>query len=106
METVGAAVVSALISAVIGAVVASIVAAMKSKGHEVNDRAQAMQDGIKLLLMDKTRYLTQRAVDEGEITIQQKTFIHSMVDTAHALGANGEMTACADEIDKLDIKHG
>ena len=96
--------ITACTSGIIGAIVAAIVSAVRTKGHEAMDNGKAMQDGMKLLLMDKTKYLTACAVQDGEIAIHQRSFIHQMVDTAHALGANGEMTACAQEVDKLPTR--
>lgn len=96
---------TAAISSTVSAIIATLVAILKTKGNQAMDNSKAMQDGMKLLLMDKTKFLTDCAVDEGSITIEQKALITSMVDTAHALGANGTMTACQKAIDALPLKH-
>lgn len=99
------AAITSLTSGIVGALVATWVSAIKDKkrGHDARD--EAMYEGMKLIVMDKAKYLTQAAVDDGEITISQRSFIKSLVDVAHALGANGEMTACAEEVNKLPTKH-
>lgn len=61
---------------------------------------------LRLIIMDKVEYLTQCAVDAGCVTMKQRNFILSMVDVAHALGANGEMTACAEIVKEMPIKKG
>lgn len=99
------AAVTSLVSGLVGAIVATLIGMAKDKRRSESASDQAMKDGMKLLLMDKVTYLTDAAIADGEITIKQRTFIKSMVDAAHALGANGEMTACADEVDKLPTKH-
>lgn len=104
MQTALTTGVGALVGALVGAVIASVRsvgARAIDKSEQEREFADAEREAIKLLLMDKTRFLTAAAVKEGHITIRQRTFIHQMVDTAHILGANGEMTACAQEVDKL-----
>lgn len=98
--------ITALTSGTVGAVVASAIAFMKDKKKGHDDKDLAIYDGMKLLVMDKAQFLTQAAVDAGEITIYQRAFIKSLVDVAHVLGANGEMTACAEAVDALPLKHG
>lgn len=97
-------IVSSAISASVGAFVASLLTRVKKVGKRVIDTDKATTQAIKLLLMDKVEYLTNRAVCEGEITRKQRTFILEMVDTAHMLGANGQMTACAKDVEKLPTK--
>lgn len=104
-QIVATTAVTALTSGVVGAIVATLVSMAKDKRRGINDGEKAMREGMKLLLMDKVKYLTQQAVNEGEITIEQRAFIVSMADAAHALGANGEMTACANIVAELQTKH-
>lgn len=99
------AAITSLVSGLVGAVVATAIGWAKDKRRRESSSDKAMRDGMKLLLMDKVRFLTDAAIADGDITIQQRTFIKAMVDTAHDLGANGEMTACAEEVDKLPTRH-
>ena len=92
---------NSLCSGLVGAVVAAIVTATRTAAHDNVQTAKAMQDGMKLLLCDKARYLTDCAIQDGEITVRQRAVICEMVDVAHALGANGEMTACANAVKAL-----
>lgn len=94
------ALVSTLIAAVVGATISSV-QAHASKQTKID---KATQEAVKLMLMDKTIYLTHKAVKDGEITIKQRALILKMVDTAHDLGANGEMTECANEVKSLPTK--
>lgn len=94
---------TACVSALVAALVGSLVAAAKTRNKVAVDSAKAVQDGIKLLLCDKARYLTDCAVEAGEITIRQRATIHEMVSVAHMLGANGEMTECDKTIAALPV---
>ena len=94
------ALVSTLIAAVVGATISSV-QAHASKQTKID---KATQEAVKLMLMDKTIYLTHKAVKDGKITIKRRALILKMVDTAHDLGANGEMTECANEVKSLPTK--
>ena len=96
---------TAIISSVGSVLVNDAVAYLKSRNSEETLNTQATQQAVKLMLMDKTRYLTKEAVKKGGISIAQRALILQMVDTAHTLGANGEMTACANEVNSLPTIH-
>lgn len=96
---------TAIISSIGSVLVNDAVAYLKSRNNEETLNTQATQQAVKLMLMDKTRYLTKKAAQEGGISIAQRALILQMVDTAHALGANGEMTACANEVNSLPTIH-
>ena len=98
------AIVCAIIAAISASVVAPFVTFIISKSKTMSERDQALHNGMCLLLQDKARFLTNQAIKDGEITLAQRTFIHAMVDAAHALGANGEMTQCAEAVDQLTLK--
>lgn len=105
MQIVVTTSVTSLVSAIVGALVATVVGAVKDKKRGHNEMAEATQEGVKLLVMDKAKYLTHVAVNEGEITLEQRAFIKSLTAVAHKMGANGEMTACEDIVDNLPTKH-
>lgn len=92
---------TAIISSIGSVLVNDAVAYLKNRNSEESLSEQATRQAVKLMLMDKTRYLTKCAVRDKGITISQRALILQMVDTAHALGANGEMTACANEVNSL-----
>ena len=104
-EVIITMIVSSAISASVGAIVAGVLSHVKRLGKQAVDTDKAMQTAMKLILMDKVEHLTMLALDEGEIAIKQRTLILEMVDTAHTLGANGQMTACANEVKALPTKH-
>lgn len=96
---------TALVSAIVGAAVASVIGFVKESKRGHDDMAEAQQEAIKLLVMDKAKHLTHEAVKEGEITLEQRAFIKSLTAVAHKMGANGEMTACEDIVDNLPTRH-
>lgn len=97
--------IPSLISAVVGILVSQIFSSLCHKYEGSAQYTRATQEAVKLMLMDKTKYLTHKAVKAGEITLAQRALILQMVDTAHALGANGEMTQCANEVNSLPTVH-
>lgn len=97
--------IPSLISAVVGIVVSQVFSVLHHKHEGSTQYTRATQEAVKLMLMDKTKYLTHKAIQKGEISMSQKALILQMVDTAHALGANGEMTQCANEVNSLPTIH-
>lgn len=96
--------ITALVSGIVGALTATVVGAVKAKKLGHDEMALAQQEALKLLVMDKAKYLTHEAVKDGEITIEQRAFIRSLTAVAHTMGANGEMTACENVVDNLPTK--
>jgi len=74
-----------------------------AKQNQNADINKGMRDGVKVMLQMTVRQHTQNALAQGFITIDEKKFIQEGIDVAHALGANGEMTLCGEEIDKLPV---
>lgn len=99
------AAITSLVSGLVGAVVATLIGMAKDKRRTDNASDQAMREGMKLLLVDKVTYLTQAAVDDGQITLQQRSFIHELARSARALGANGETEECDKAVDALPLMH-
>lgn len=99
------AAVTSLVSGLVGAIVATLISMAKDKRRNDSASDQAMREGMKLLLVDKVTYLTQSAVDVGEITLQQRSFIHELAKSARALGANGETEECDKAVDALPLTH-
>lgn len=101
MEPLLISAAASLVSAIIGAVVATVISAAKDAKRGHDEMTMAQHEAIKLLVMDKAKYLTHEAVKAGEITLEQRAFIKSLTAVAHTMGANGEMTACDRIIDEL-----
>lgn len=97
--------VSSACSAGVGIIVSQIFSCFYHKYEGSAKYTRATQEAVKLMLMDKTKHLTHKAVKCGEITLAQRALILQMVDTAHELGANGEMTQCANEVNSLPTVH-
>lgn len=98
-------IVTSLITSIVGIIVSHAFSVLHHKTDTSALYNRATQEAVKLMLMDKTRYLTHKAVKEGGITLSQRALILQMVDTAHDLGANGEMTQCANEVKSLPTIH-
>lgn len=96
--------VSTLVGAVVGAVVAYVLKSLGDSKRGYDEKTEAQQEAIKLLVMDKAKQLTHEAVKDGEITLEQRAFIKSLTAVAHKLGANGEMTACDEIVDSIPTK--
>lgn len=98
-------IITSFLSSVVGILVAQVFSYFSHKYEGSAQYTRDTQEAVKLMLMDKTKYLTHKAVKKGKITLSQRALILQMVDTAHALGANGEMTQCANEVNSLPTVH-
>lgn len=105
MQIAVTAAITALVSGIVGAVVATLVSMAKDKKRGDDVRDEALREGMRLLLVDKVTYLTQAAVNDGGITLQQRSFIHDLAKSARALGANGETEECDKAVDALPLIH-
>lgn len=85
------------------ALVTSLLQYFIAKQNQNADINKGVRDGVKAMLQMTIRQHTQTALKQGFITLDEKKFIHEGIEAAHALGANGEMTLCGEEIDKLPV---
>ena len=97
--------ITAAITALVSGLVAAVVSSVVAKGGQLHEREEAQQEIIKCLAVDKVTYLTQKSVNEGEITIKQRSFIHDLARAARVLGANGETEECDRIVDEIPTKH-
>lgn len=99
------AAVTSLVSGLVGAIVATLISMAKDKRRKDTSSDQAMREGMKLLLMDKAKGIVKDAVNDGEITIENRAMVHSLTRVARDLGANGESHELDRLADEIATKH-
>lgn len=59
---------------------------------------------LKVLMIDRVRYLGNRYIHEGSISLTDKETLQDMHRAYKALGGNGHLNTVMKEIDDLPIK--
>lgn len=76
-----------------------------AKASETEVRLKAINNGLKLLMLDKIKYLGLRFISEGGITYEDRSLLHKMHDNYHnELGGNGDLDQIMEDVDKLPLK--
>lgn len=87
-------------------VTAIILAALQRKWSK-DDKADEKQDsiisGLKVLTVDRVRYLGKNYIERGWITLWEKENIKDMYAAYKALGGNGHLDTVMKEVERLDI---
>ena len=96
-----------LLSGSVGAgIMAIIVAALQrrwKKKDDKDDAIKALVNAQKVMMVDRVRYLGAKAVERGEITLDEKENLHDMYASYKSLGGNGHLETVMKEVDKLPI---
>ena len=107
-------VILALIAAASSSGVTGIILAILNRKWAKSDRrrdGQAKDDkkldavvtGLKVLTVDRVRYLGQRYIERGEITLADKENLQEMYQAYKGLGGNGHLEVIMREVEKLPV---
>lgn len=70
--------------------------------REMEATLKAVQEGVKLLLLDRILYLGEYYIEKGEITFDQRHRFHQMHDCYHdGLHGNGDADVVVELVDEL-----
>lgn len=77
----------------------------RKREGEVNDekKLDAVVTGLKVLTVDRVRYLGQRYIEQGEITLADKENLQGMYQAYKGLGGNGHLEVIMREVEKLPV---
>lgn len=104
-----------LLSAVTGSGVATIVLAVMRRKWEKEDqkkdrrtaldhRIDAIVDALKVLMIDRVRYLGEKYIADQQISLANKENLKDMHKAYKALGGNGHLDTVMNEVDELPIR--
>ena len=74
--------------------------------NEENEKLDAVIAGLKVLTVDRVRYLGQRYIDAKGITLEDKENLKDMYNAYKKLGGNGHLDVVMSEVDRLQIVEG
>lgn len=99
-------ILSAILCAVTGSGVTAIVLALLQRKWAKDDKQDAVIAGLKVLTVDRVRYLGKCYIAEGEITLEDKENLEEMHRAYKALGGNGHLDTVMRGVEKLPIRDG
>lgn len=98
-------IITMLLGAVTGSGVTAIILAVLQRKWSKDDKRDAIVAGLKVLTVDRVRYLGKCYIAEGEITLEDRENLDEMYKAYKALGGNGHLDIVMDGVKKLPIKN-
>lgn len=95
-----------IISAVTSSGVTAIILALLQRKWTKDDRQDAIVEALKVLMIDRVRYLGNRYIQEGSVKLSDKETLQDMHRAYKALGGNGHLNTVMAEVDELPIRKG
>lgn len=92
-----------LLSALTGSGVMAVVLAVLNRKWAKQDKTDAIVDGLKVLMVDRVRYVGNCYIKAKSITMGDKETLKEMHEAYKALGGNGHLDAVMSEIEKLPV---
>lgn len=84
----------------------AIVLAILQRRWSCQDRQDAIVDGLKVLTVDRVRYLGRTYIKAQSITLEDKENLEDMYRAYKALGGNGHLETVMDEVERLPVTEG
>lgn len=95
-----------VVSAVAGSGVTAIILALLQRKWAKDDKSDAIVDALKVLMVDRVRYLGQSYIAAGSIRLSDKEALEEMRRTYKALGGNGHLNTIMAEVEDLPLRKG
>lgn len=86
-----------------GGLSAVILALMQRHWHKA-DKGDAIVEVLKVLTVDRVRYLARRYIKDGDISLEDKETLQEMHRAYKSLGGNGHLNTAMAEVERLPIR--
>lgn len=84
----------------------AIVLAVLQRRWTKQDKQDALVDGLKVLTVDRVRYLGRSYIKAQSISLEDKENLEDMYRAYKALGGNGHLETVMDEVERLPVTEG
>lgn len=74
-----------------------------ANASQESQKLDAVINGLKVLTVDRVRYLGERYIEAHEITLGDKENLRDMYDAYKKLGGNGHLETVMAEVDRLPV---
>ena len=92
-----------VLSAVTGSGVTAIVLAVLQRRWAKQDRTDDIVNGLKVLMVDRVRYVGNCHIKAQQITMSDKEALKEMHNAYRRLGGNGHLDPVMTEVEKLPV---
>lgn len=92
-----------VLSALTGSGVMAVVLAVLQRRWAKQDKTDAIVNGLKVLMIDRVRYVGNTHIKAQGITMSDKETLKEMHLAYKALGGNGHLDTVMAEVDRLPI---
>lgn len=82
----------------------AIVLALLQRRWSCQDRQDAIVDGLKVLTVDRVRYLGRGYINAHAISLEDKENLQDMYRAYKALGGNGHLETVMAEVERLPLE--
>ena len=82
----------------------AIVLALLQRRWSCQDRQDAIVDGLKVLTVDRVRYLGRGYINAHAISLEDKENLQDMYRAYKALGGNGHLETVMAEVERLPVR--
>ena len=82
----------------------AIVLAVLQRRWACKDRQDAIVDGLKVLTVDRVRYLGRNYINAHAISLEDKENLQDMYRAYKALGGNGHLETVMAEVERLPVQ--
>ncbi len=84
----------------------AIILAILNRRWSKQDKQDAVVAGLKVLTVDRVRYLGRCYIKDQRITLEDKENLEDMYRAYKALGGNGHLETVMDEVERLPVTGG
>ena len=84
----------------------AIILAILDRRWSKQDKQDAVVAGLKVLTVDRVRYLGRCYIKDQRITLEDKENLEDMYRAYKALGGNGHLETVMDEVERLPVTGG
>lgn len=103
MEPITTVIVAVLGSSGLSAIIVAALNRHWARQDRQDDRLTALVTAQKVVMVDRVRYLGQKYIDAGEITLADKETLEEMHAAYTGLGGNGHLDTVMAEVEELPI---
>lgn len=93
-----------VLTAATGSGVTAIILAILQRKWTKDDKRDAIVDALKVLLIDRVRYLGQKYILDGSVSLSDRETLDEMHQAYKSLGGNGHLKTIMSEVGELPIR--
>lgn len=103
MNFIGTIAIACIGSTGLASVIVALLNRRWAKKDKKDDKLDAVVSGLKVLTVDRVRYLGKCYISDHEISLEDKENLREMYRAYKALGGNGHLETVMNEVERLPV---